>query len=124
MKVIWNSPDPPRQVQKKQASLGEGSPVKSIKVGHNNAEIYIKLGEAVVTLPPSSAKKMVADLKRAVEAWEAEHGTIDSGLPKKRPKRESSAKRVIKALYKSRKVSSKLVSVNTSRRKHLPTKND
>ncbi len=103
---------------------GKTMDVKHMSIGHNRAEMYINLGEAVILLAPSAAKKMMTDLQEAVTAWEKVNGTIKPDSDRKRKGSESTAKKALKSLYKSRRVTSKLLSINTSRKKHIPPKSD
>jgi len=82
--------------------------VDGMIIGSNFAEIYFKVGEVVIILPPVAAKRLLADLR-----------SLD--LPADPLRREESVpKRIIKALFKSRKVTRNLISVNTGRKKKLP----
>lgn len=98
--------------------------INRLTVGHNSAEMYIHLGDRVILLSPSAAKKMVNDLKSAVSTWEETNGPIDQYPDGKTKRTESVAKKALKTLYKSRKISSKLISINTSRKKRFPPRND
>ncbi len=92
-----------------------GYTVDKISVGHTYAEVYLRFGDGVVVLTPSVAKRMAHDLAETVGQYEDEHGKV-SIKPKSR-KKESMPRKVIKSLYKSRRVSPKLVSINTKKRK-------
>ncbi len=85
--------------------------------------MYIKLDDNVIILPPKVAKKLQLQLKDTLSEYEEKHGKIKKVSHKRRVK-ESVPRRVIRELYKSRKVSSKLVSINTKKRKHKSSKND
>ena len=103
---------------------GKTIDIKRLSVGHNYAEMYINLGDSVVLLSPPAAKKMMSDLKDAVTAWEKANGPIAKDSDRKGKRSESIAKKALKTLYKSRKISSKLISINTSRKKRLPPRSD
>ncbi|MBM3328276.1 MAG: hypothetical protein FJY67_02225 [Calditrichaeota bacterium] len=105
-------------------------PLKSIdiarlRIGHTQAEFYLaceRTGKPggdfegpMIILTPQAAKSLQRQLKQSLPGGSTV--TMQSGRRK-----ESIARQVIKALYKSRQVSSKMVSVNTSRRRHLPDK--
>ncbi len=75
-------------------------------------------GDTVITLPPSAAKRLLRDLRAAVGEYDAEQGKI--ALPVTSSRKEPAVNRVIKALYKTRKLGPKLMSINTRKRKHLP----
>ncbi len=108
--------DPPKR-QPEQS--GATQDVKSLRVGHTSSEMYISFGETSVILTPSTAKNLAENLHQQIEAFEAEHGKIK--LPAKPTKRkESTATRVAKSLFKSKKLGPKLLSINTKKRKHLP----
>jgi len=79
----------------------------------------MNLGEAVVILSPVAAKRMTRDLKAAISNYENREGEIKLPPGKDHPP-ESSVKKAIKSLYKTHKIGSKLLSINTSRRKKLP----
>ncbi len=123
MKVRWNVPGGGQPLDDKPVGTRRVYAVDRAAVGHNRAEVYIRLGDAVVILPPSAAKRLAGELRQALSDWEARHGAIstEAGV-KGGSRRESAPKRVIKELYKSRKVSRRLISVNTRRRKHIPDK--
>ncbi|NQT34012.1 hypothetical protein HQ587_02385 [bacterium] len=123
MKVQYSSSEPESKTPDKSES-GKAIEVDRISVGHNSAEMYIKFGETIVILPPGPAKKLLEDLKQAMRKWESEHGKLPDVKDRKKKRRESVPKRVLKELYKSRKVGSKLISINTRKRKHLPFKDD
>ncbi len=124
MKIIWSAPETePRE--KRVRVQGKSFTVNKVAVGHNAAEVFFRLDETMILMTPGAAKRLARDLKSALSSWEARHGRIAAPATRKRgAKRESTAKRAIKSLYKSRKVNPKLISVNTSRRKHLPPKED
>lgn len=123
MKVTWQTPEPSPAPSKSSDPGGKNLIVQHIQVGHNFAEMYIRFDEAVVIMPPASIKKLAQDIGRAIADYEALHGKIKQPKQKKK-KQESTAQKVVKALYKSRKISSNLISINTKRKKHLPLKDD
>lgn len=82
-------------------------------VAHNAAEVYIQLGEVVIIIPPQVAKKLLRDLKSLPLP------VGDDVRSQARPA-ESVPRRVIRTLYKSHKLTSTLLLVNTRRRKKLP----
>lgn len=94
--------------------------IDKISVSHTASETFIKLEDRVIILPPAAMKKLYLDLEDTVSEWEAEHGKIKE--PKGKKKKDLTPKKVLKALYKSRKVGSKLISINTGKKKHLPLK--
>ncbi len=123
MKLKWqNTETSPAKSVSKTPGVKKLTAEK-IQVGHNFAEMYIRFDEEVVMMPPASIKKLTEELSRLVKDYEKQHGKIKPPR-RKRGKQQSTAQKVVKALYKSRKVSSKLVSINTKRRKHLPLKDD
>ena len=121
MKIKWQNSDTNLKSSEPTGSGENDLKVDNVQVGHNFAEMYIRFGEKVVIMPPASIKKLTQDLERLVADFESQHVKIKANRKKKR---ESSAPKVVKALYKTRKISSKLVSINTKRRKHLPLKDD
>lgn len=120
MKVKYGNRKPSEHSREDVESVKTELSVDNCTVGHNSAEMYIRLGDVVIVLPPQAMKKLTQDLKQSIDKWEAEHGRIKG----KKEKQQSVPRKVIKALYKSRKVSRNLVSINTKRRKHLPRKDD
>ena len=88
-----------------------------LKVGHNNAEMYLQLGEAVLMMTPTAFKKMMIDLEQVVHDYEQKHGTIE--MPSGSSSAISPVKSMLKNLYQSRKIAPRLMSVNTKRRKHI-----
>jgi len=123
MNVIYNSSGAPqREAADDDKSAGREFVIKGMSIGHNHAEVYINFGQTVIIMPPATGKKLLKDLRRTLTEWEEQHGRLPEGKGKKR--RESVPKRVLKELYKSRKIGSKLISINTSKRKHLPMKDD
>ena len=120
LKVEWSSGKEPESLKPVQEKGEKKIDVDRISVGFNNAEMYLKFSEAVIFLTPAAAKRLRDDLENSVTNWETEHGRIK---PKRGKKREDSVpKRVLKSLYKSKKVGSKMISINTGKRKHLPMK--
>jgi hypothetical protein len=99
------------EVKTSAERLNQTLQAETLTLGFNPGEIYLRFGDVVIVVPPSTAKQLIADLK-------LQHLPDD---PKPLEKRvESVPKRVIRALFKSRKVNKSLVSVNTGRRKKLP----
>ena len=97
-------------------SLPEKKEILKISVGFRNSEVYIRLGEQTIILPPSAAKKLTSDLAENIKVFEADNGVVK--MPKsKKSKSGHSLPKLLKSLYKSRRVTKKLVSVNTSRKK-------
>jgi len=86
----------------------------SINVGHNFAETYIKFGDEVIMMPAATMKELALQLRRAVEDWEAAYGEIKP-LTSEPPL--SLPKKVLKALYREKKVTGHLTSINTRRKK-------
>lgn len=123
MKVQYSSSEQESKAPEKSES-GKKIEVSRISVGHSSSEMYVRFGEIVIILPPGPAKKLLEDLQQAMQTWESEHGKLPDARDHKKKRRESGPKRVLKALYKSRKVGSKLITINTKRRKHLPFKDD
>lgn len=115
MKILWDN-NPPTGGASEQYLPDTGFDIDKISVGHNRAEMYLRLGETVVILAPAVAKRLTEDLRQMIDQWEDQNGTISD--PKQPQQKKSLARQVIKALYKSRKVSHNLVSINTRRRKH------
>ncbi|MDP8227912.1 MAG: hypothetical protein P9M15_00505 [Candidatus Electryoneaceae bacterium] len=115
MKVLWDN-------NQQNGDTPDKSPpdtsfdIEKLSVGHNRAEMYLRLGEAVIILPPAVAKRLADDLRQTIDHWEAQNGTIAE--PRRPHPKKSLARQVVKALYKTRKVSNKLISINTRRRKH------
>ena len=123
MKVQYTSSEQKSKTPDKSES-GKAIEVNRISVGHSSAEMYIRFGETIIILPPGPTKKLLEDLRQVMQKWESEHGKLPDAKDRKKKRRESVPKRVLKELYKSRKVGSKLISINTSKRKHLPFKDD
>jgi len=124
MKVNWKYTSTEPVSQDNLSPKHRSITITEIKVGHTSSEMYIRLGETAVIMMPAVIKKMTADLRKAVVEYEEEFGVIK--LPKKPQikKRGSTAQKVAKALFKSKKIGPKLISINTRKRKHLPFKND
>ena len=125
MKVRWTVPGAGLSPDEDRERSVRRYAVDRVSVGHNCAEVYIRLGEAMVILPPPAAKHLTRELRRALTEWEGRYGAI-TGEPGAggRNRRESVARKVIRKLYKSHKVSRRLISVNTRRRKHIPDKDE
>lgn len=105
-------------------SRGEKSEtVRNIKVGHNNSEMYVGFDDSVIIMPPSTVKKLAFDLQKSIENYENDHGKIRLISDKTQPKK-STAKSIIRALYKNRKIGPKLVAINTRKKKNIPLKGD
>src|SRR4030042_306014 len=94
--------------------------VDNLTVGFRQGEFYIRLGDAVILLSPQVMKKLLYDLEIFISVWEKEHGKIKSVDDRDKKKAESVPKRVLKSLYKSHKVSQRLISINTARKKSHP----
>jgi len=124
MKISWSTPDKQQLQTPSEKGSGKKSEVNRFTIGHNRAELYIRFDETTIILPPAVGKKLCDDLQQAVKEWEEQHGRIPVPKGKKKGKPESVPKRVLKELYRSRKVSSKLISIDTSKKKHLPMKDD
>jgi hypothetical protein len=122
LKINWEESKVP-PVRQAETSTGEKLQIEKISVSHTSSETFIKLEDRVIILPPMAMKKLYLDLKDAVSEWEAEHGKIKEPKGKKKMK-DLTPKKVLKALYKSRKVGSKLISINTGKKKHLPLKDE
>ncbi|NQU06147.1 MAG: hypothetical protein HQ568_08655 [Calditrichaeota bacterium] len=120
LKIQWEN-SKSRSEPQAETSSGNKLQIEKISVSHTASETYIKLEDRVIILPPSAMKKLYLNLKDAVSEWEAEHGKIKAPKGKTR-KGDLTPTKVLKALYKSRKIGSKLVSINTGKRKHLPLK--
>jgi|GEM_PF-2347089 len=88
--------------------------VDKISVGHNFGEMYIRFGDEVFVLSPGAAKRLTLELGSAVEKYEHENGTIQPPTP---PHNISLPKRILRALYRESHPTSKLTSINTSKRK-------
>ncbi len=124
MKINWSTPGKQQVQTLPEKKSGGKLNIDKFSVGHNRAELYIRLDETTIILPPAVGKRLCDDLQQAVKEWEEQHGRIPVSKGKKKGKPESVPKRVLKELYKSRKIGSKLISVNTSKKKHLPMKDD
>lgn len=109
-------PDPPK---KQPDQSGLALDIKSLRVGHTSSEMYISFGESSVVLTPSAAKNLAENLREQIEEYETEHGKIQVA-PKPKKRKESTATRVAKSLFKSKKLGPNLLSINTKKRKHLP----
>ena len=120
MKIQWDNTSKQKSDTQKSES-GEKYEIDKITVSHSRSETFIRLKEKIIVMPPAAMKKLYLDLKKCITEWEDEFGeiTTDSG---KKKRSGSTPKKVLKALYKSRKVGSKLVSINTGKKKHLPPK--
>ncbi len=115
MKIQWNSTE--RHIGgKRESARGEQLDISKITVSHSQSETFIRLENKVIIMPPAVMKRLYLDLKKNLAEWEAKHGVIRMVKGKKK-RHESTAKKVLKALYKSRKVGSKMISINTSKRK-------
>ena len=69
-------------------------------------------------MPPSAAKKLFVDLSNNIQNYEAENGKIKAFSSKhKKSKTGQPLTNMLKSLYKSRKVSKRMISVNTRRKK-------
>ena len=123
VEIVWSNPGSTKKQSEPKREKAMKSQINRISVGHNSAEIFLRFGDKTVILPPAAGKKLNIDLARAVSNWEKEHGTIRDDKSK-RKKKETVPKKVLKELYKSRKVGSKLISINTGKRKHLPLKDE
>jgi hypothetical protein len=89
--------------------------VDKATLGFSPGEIYLRFGEAVIILPPAAAKRLVLDLEKLPLP-----ASTNMGHEKGGNRQETVAKQVMKALYKSHKLTKSLISVNTNRRKKLP----
>jgi len=123
MKINWAiTNSEPTPIGKKEDDLKKLE-IEKISVGHTNSEVYLKFEDSSIVMTPSTSKKMVEDLNRVITDFEKKYGKIK--LPKKQgKKRESTVSRVVRSLYKGKKVSSNLIAVNTKRKKNLPFKGD
>ncbi len=105
--------------EKSQSNALQEQNIEKINVGHNNSEMYLRFEETTVLMPPSAVKILTEKLREEVDKYEKEHGKIK--LPKKE-KDKFSAQNVVKSLYKTKKLSPKLVSINTKKKKKPPFK--
>ncbi len=121
MKVTWSNKEKRQPEREKSESQAD---VRRISVGHSAAELYIRFDETTLILPPAAGKKLYRELRRAVSDWESEHGTATPAGHGKKRRKESVPKRVLKELYRSRKVGSKLIRIDTGKKRHLPLKDD
>ncbi|MCF7809996.1 hypothetical protein K9N50_03310 [bacterium] len=119
MRISWEE-NKNHTVQNPVVASDNKLQIDKISVSHTASETFIKLEDRVIILPPAAMKKLYLDLEDTVSEWEAEHGKIKE--PKGKKKKDLTPKKVLKALYKSRKVGSKLISINTGKKKHLPLK--
>jgi hypothetical protein len=128
VKITWSHPGALPQAAAKlkpdstQSDKGKIN-IDRITVGHNQAEIFIRIADRTIILPPVAGKQLTLELGRKITAWEIEHGKIRETKGELK-RRETVPKKVLKALYKSRKIGSKLISINTGKRKHLPDKDE
>lgn len=122
MKFHWDVPGRWKMEEKLEPS-GEKLEIDKITVSHSRSETFIRFEDRVIVMPPATMKKLYLDLKECLSQWESEHDEIriDSG---KKKRRESVPKKALKALYRSKKIGSKLISINTGKRKHIPLKKD
>ncbi len=90
--------------------------IDRVNVGHNNAEVYIRLGEFVLIMPPAVMKKLQGELAALLIEIEP----AQTAKKQKEKKKEPIAKQILKALYKGKNVTKSLVAINTSRKKKLP----
>lgn len=94
-------------------------PVKTIYlerawVGFSGDEFYLRLGDYILILPPAAAKRL------RLELGEMPDNSVKEEHSKSARKAEPISKQVLKALFKSRKVTKSLIAVNTKRRRRLP----
>lgn len=123
VKIVWSNTGTSKPEASNKSKAGSRIEIDRIAVGHNRAEIFIRMADKTIILPPAAGKQFLLDLGRKITAWENEHGKIREAKGE-RKKRETVPKRVLKELYKSRKIGSKLISINTGKRKHLPSKEE
>jgi len=109
-----------RSTERKELSIPELEKieVKRISLGFRNSEIFIRIDDRTIILPPSAAKKLTFDLEEHIQSFEVENGKIKVFNPiNKKSKSGQSLSKLLKSLYKSRKVTKRLVAVNTRRKK-------
>ena len=88
--------------------------VESITVGHNSAEVYIRLGDYVLIMPPVVMKKLQSELS----GLHLTEKPVDTRKKARKP--EPIAKQILKALFKGKQVTKSLIAINTKRKKKLP----
>jgi len=90
--------------------------VDKMTTGFNSAEFYLKIGDYVLILPPSTIKRLHIDLNAVLST--IPQSAIGTKPSKKRE--EPIAKQILKALYKGKQVTRSLIAINTKRKKRLP----
>ena len=124
MKINWTFPDSGTSADRSPADPVPIHKPDHLQTGHNRAELFLKFDDSVIIMPPIAAKRLLFELEKNVAEWEKVHGVIPNPRARPpKPKPESAVKRVLKQLYKSRRVTKRLISVNTTRRRH-PDKKD
>lgn len=102
--------------------------IDKFTLGFNQAEIWLKFEPAgaekedavFIIMPAKTVKRMLQDLQPAFENWRRANVKAAKLLEDKPSKyTESAPRRVIKALYKSRRLTKNLLAVNTKRRRHI-----
>lgn len=91
------------------------SQADSFSVGHNAAEFFFRFGPEVIVMPPAAAKALLASLRACMSE---EPG----GSDRRTKSAEFMPKRLLRNLYRSRKVTPSLLRVNTGRRKRRSDK--
>ena len=123
VKITWSNSETLKSDVSRKFEDGGRIEIDRITVGHNQAEIFIRIADRTIILPPAAGKQLLLELGRKISTWENEHGKIKTAKDRTK-KRESVPKKVLKELYKSRKIGSKLISINTGKRKHLPDREE
>ncbi len=101
--------------------------IDKISFGYSRAEFWLKIeppGDGkddmvfiILSLP--AAKRLLEDLRLSFEKWKAENPKAVQLADNKSKSQETVPRRVLKALYKSRKLTKNLISINTKKRKHI-----
>lgn len=106
-------------------------PVKGFKIGFRRGEFYItwimeeegndtrEAKEVVLFLSPVFAKRLSFLLRRELEKWMEDHPASYSSL-EGYGRKETLPSRVLRALYKSKPLTTHLRLINTKHRKKLP----
>jgi len=123
VKITWSNSETLKPEASHKSEDGGRIEIDRITVGHNQAEIFIRIADRTIILPPAAGKRLLLELGRKINEWENEHGKIKTAKDSSK-KRETVPKKVLKELYKSRKIGSKLITINTGKRKHLPDRKE
>ena len=115
----WVYKNAPKSMDLKNAvkvkSKKSGINVNKIRVGHTQSEMLIHFECHTIIMTPASLKQFQRRLKESVSEFEKNHGKIKA---RQKVNKKGTVQKLVKALYKTKKLSPKLVSINTKKRKH------